>query len=149
MAEARKSEQLIPLYHLPPRDRTVPVVPGHDCIVALRALGEDTRARIVGLLIQKPLDVGQIAEQLGVSQYNVSKHLRILREAGLLEVEKSGRTRLYALSETIRSRATTGGVLDLGCCSFRFQGHPEEPRPRALARARRKGRTRPRTARVR
>src|SRR6185295_14712739 len=66
------------------------------------------------------LDVGEIARRLGVSQYNVSKHLRILREAGLLEVEKSGRTRSYALPETIRGRAVQGGVLDLGCCSFQF-----------------------------
>jgi DNA-binding transcriptional ArsR family regulator len=91
-------------------------------VVALRALGEDTRVRIVGLLIHEALDVGEIARRLGVSQYNVSKHLRILREAGLLEVEKSGRTRLYALSETIRGRAKEGGVLDLGCCSFQFDG---------------------------
>jgi DNA-binding transcriptional ArsR family regulator len=90
-------------------------------VVALRALAEDTRVRIVGLLIHETLDVGEIAKRLDVSQYNVSKHLRILREAGLLEVEKSGRTRLYALPAPIRRRATDGGVLDLGCCSFQFQ----------------------------
>jgi len=60
-----------------------PVLEGTDCVVALRALGEDTRVRIVGLLLQSPLDVNEIAARLGVSQYNVSKHLRILREAGL------------------------------------------------------------------
>ncbi len=70
--------------------------------MALRALGEDTRVRIVGLLIDEALDVGEISRRLGVSPYNVSKHLRILRDAGLLEVEKSGRTRLYALPDTIR-----------------------------------------------
>jgi DNA-binding transcriptional ArsR family regulator len=121
MAEARKIDQFVPLYRLPPGDRTVAAIPGHDCVVALRALGEDTRVRIVGLLIHEALDVGEIAKRLDVSQYNVSKHLRILREAGLLEVKKSGRTRFYALSETIRGRATAGGVLDLGCCSFQFE----------------------------
>jgi DNA-binding transcriptional ArsR family regulator len=121
MAEARKSDQFVQLYRLPPRDRTVAAIPGHDCVVALKALGEDTRVRIVGLLIHEALDVGEIAKRLGVSQYNVSKHLRILREAGLLEVEKSGRARLYALPETIRGRATADGVVDLGCCSFQFQ----------------------------
>ena len=92
------------------------MVHGHDCVVALRALGEDTRVRIVGLLIDEALDVGEISKRLGVSQYNVSKHLRILREAGLLEVEKNGRTRLYALPETIRGRAGGG----------------QRPRPRLL-----------------
>jgi DNA-binding transcriptional ArsR family regulator len=121
MAEARKTDQFVQLYRLPPGDRSLAAIPAHDCVVALRALGEDTRVRIVGLLIHDALDVGEIARRLGVSQYNVSKHLRILREAGLLEVEKSGRTRLYALSETIRGRATQGGVVDLGCCSFQFE----------------------------
>ena len=76
--------------------------------------------RIVGLLIEAPLDVGEIARRVGVSQYNVSKHLRILREAGLLEVEKTGRRRLYALPDSIRRHAAESGVLDLGCCSFNF-----------------------------
>jgi DNA-binding transcriptional ArsR family regulator len=121
MAEPRKS-QAVRLYRLPVRDRTLPVVQGQDCVMALRALGEDTRVRIVGLLIDEALDVGEIAKRLGVSPYNVSKHLRILREAGLLDVEKSGRKHLYALPDTIRGRAATGRVLDLGCCSFQFQG---------------------------
>ena len=120
MAQRRTLDQSVHPYRLP-RDRTVPVVHGHDCVVALRALGEDTRVRIVGLLINETLDVGEISKRLGVSPYNVSKHLRILREAGLLEVKKHGRARLYALPETIRGRAMEGSVLDLGCCSFQFQ----------------------------
>jgi DNA-binding transcriptional ArsR family regulator len=122
MAGPRKVDQSVQLYRLPPGNRVLPVVHGNDCVVALRALGEDTRVRIIGLLIDEPLDVGEISRRLAVSPYNVSKHLRILREAGLLEVEKNGRTRLYALPETIRGRAAEGTVLDLGCCSFQFQG---------------------------
>ena len=122
MAGSRKVDQSVQLYRLPPGSRSLPVVHGNDCVVALRALGEDTRVRIIGLLLDEPLDVGGISKRLGVSQYNVSKHLRILREAGLLEVEKNGRTRLYALPATIRGRAAEGAVLDLGCCSFQFQG---------------------------
>ena len=64
--------------------------------------------------------MGEIARRVGVSQYNVSKHLRILREAGLLQVEKRGRRHLYALPEAIRRQAADGSVLDLGCCSFQF-----------------------------
>jgi DNA-binding transcriptional ArsR family regulator len=98
------------------------MIKGHDCVVALRALGEDTRVRIIGLLIDAPLDVNEIGRRLGVSQYNVSKHLRILREAGLLRVEKDGRRHFYALPEEIRRRAAAGSILDLGCCSFQFDG---------------------------
>jgi DNA-binding transcriptional ArsR family regulator len=132
MAESPKPDPPVLLYRLPPRKRTLPVLHGHDCVAALKALGEETRVRIVGLLIEEALDVGQIARELGVSQYNVSKHLRILREAGLLEVEKNGRQHRYALVEAIRRRAAEGAVVDLGCCSFQFEGVPKnvaQPRP--------------------
>ena len=97
MAEARKSDQFVQLYRLPPGDRSIAAIPGHDCVVALRALGEDTRVRIVGLLIHDALDVGEIAKRLGVSQYNVSKHLRILREAGLVRARTEAQRRMYEL----------------------------------------------------
>ena len=112
-------------YRLPARapgaGRPVPMVELTDCVVALRALGEDTRVRIVGLLMDHPLDVGAIAQRLGLTAYNTSKHLRVLREAGLLEVVKDGRQRLYGLPEAIKRQAEEGQVLDLGCCSFQFQ----------------------------
>jgi len=136
MTESRKPGESVQLYRLPPRARTLPVVHEQNCVVALKALGEDTRVRIVGLLMDQALDVGAISRQLGVSQYNVSKHLRILREAGLLEVAKNGRTRLYALPETIRRRAAEGNVLDLGCCSFQFQGAAKDLSPLPPARPR-------------
>ena len=108
-------------YRLPGQGRSLPVVQqSHDCVTALRALAEETRVRIVGLLIDHPMDVGAISGALGVSPYNVSKHLRVLREAGLLEVEKEGRLRRYALPEAIKREAAAGRVLDLGCCSFQF-----------------------------
>lgn len=92
--------------------------------------------RIVGLLMDQALDVGAISDALGVSPYNVSKHLRVLREAGLLEVEKEGRLRRYALPEGIKREAAAGRVLDLGCCSFQFADTaPAASRPRAVATA--------------
>src|SRR5262245_16125458 len=100
--------------------RPLPMVQSGDCVVALRALGEDTRVRIVGLLMERALDVTEIAQRLGVTAYNASKHLRGLREAGLLEVVKDGRQRLYSLPDTIKRQAADGRILDLGCCSFQF-----------------------------
>ena len=135
MAAPRKSDRPVQTYRLPPRNRMLPVVQGNDCVVALRALGEDTRVRIVGLLIDEALGVGEISKRLGVSQYNVSKHLRILREAGLLEVEKDGRNHLYALTDAI-GRDAKDGVLDLGCCSFQFNGPSAGDKPPAPRRRR-------------
>jgi DNA-binding transcriptional ArsR family regulator len=119
MAE-RKAGQPLPFYRFAPGTATRHATESLDCVVALRALGESTRARIVGMLIDAPLDVSEISNGLGISQYNASKHLRILREAGLLELEVQGRRHLYALPDTIR-RAAEAHVLDLGCCSFQFE----------------------------
>jgi DNA-binding transcriptional ArsR family regulator len=128
------SQPPVPGYRLPVNRRVLPMVQTTDCVVALRALGEDTRVRIVGLLLERAMDVGDISSQLGVSAYNVSKHLRVLREAGLLEVEKDGRQRTYALPDAIRRQAAAGKVLDLGCCSFQFEGAALEPSGQGSAR---------------
>jgi DNA-binding transcriptional ArsR family regulator len=99
---------------------------GIDCIVALKALGEETRLRILRLLFKEQLSVNEITERLGASQYNVSKHLRIMREAGLLETRKDGKQRLYAVPEKLRTQiAANNFVLDLGCCTFRCDRLPK------------------------
>ena len=103
-----------------------PPLSGLDCISALRALGEETRLRLLRLVFDKPLSVNEISERLGVTQYNVSKHLRIMREAGLLETEKNGQQRLYGVAANLKSQlAANGNVLDLGCCTFRLNELPE------------------------
>lgn len=92
-----------------------------DCIDALKALGEENRLRIVKMLIKDKHNVNEIAEALQITQYNVSKHLRVLREAGLLETTKQGQQRFYALATDFRTHITENeGVLDLGCCTFHF-----------------------------
>jgi DNA-binding transcriptional ArsR family regulator len=94
---------------------------GLNCIAALKALGEETRLRILRLLFKEQLSVNGISERLRVSQYNVSKHLRIMREAGLLETEKRGKQRLYSVTTKLKSQVTANNnVLDLGCCTFRL-----------------------------
>ena len=96
------------------------MLPAQDCVVALKALGEETRVRIVGLLLERPMAVGELARRLPASHYNVSKHLRVLREAGLLELEKHGRRHLYALPQDLKRSARDGRIVDLGCCTFQF-----------------------------
>jgi DNA-binding transcriptional ArsR family regulator len=96
-----------------------------DCIAALKALGELSRLRIMRLLLKERLGVNAVSQRLGMSQYNVSKHLRILREAGLLEVERQGKLRLYGVIPSLKSQlAANKNVLELGCCTFRFDKLP-------------------------
>lgn len=97
-----------------------------DCIHALKALGEENRMRIVRLLLRHQRSVNAIAEDTGLTQYNVSKHLRVLREAGLLEQKKHGQQRLYELASDFREHlAENRNVLDLGCCQFDFNKLPK------------------------
>ena len=56
----------------------------------LRALSEPTRLRIMRLLAHMELAVGELAQVLGQSQPRVSRHIRILCDAGLAERRKEG-----------------------------------------------------------
>jgi DNA-binding transcriptional ArsR family regulator len=99
---------------------------GTDCIAALKALGELNRLRIVHLLLKESLGVNAISNRLGMSQYNVSKHLRILKDAGLVQMEQKGRQRLHSVVPGLKSHlAEKKNVLDLGWCTFRFDRLPK------------------------
>jgi DNA-binding transcriptional ArsR family regulator len=61
------------------------------------AVGDGSRRQILDLLSGGPQAVGEIAGATGLSQPNASRHLRILREAGLVEPRVEGQRRIYAL----------------------------------------------------
>ena len=62
------------------------------------ALGEPVRRRILELLHEGPTPVGQLAERLPVGRPAVSKHLRVLSNAGLIEHRSVGTRNLYLLA---------------------------------------------------
>jgi DNA-binding transcriptional ArsR family regulator len=61
------------------------------------ALAEPSRRRILDLLRERERPVGELVSSLRISQPGVSKHLRVLRDAGLVHVRPHGRRRLYTL----------------------------------------------------
>ncbi|ORA26021.1 ArsR/SmtB family transcription factor [Mycobacterium aquaticum] len=64
------------------------------------AIADPVRRRILLLLRGRPLPAGEVAAQFGISRPAVSRHLRVLREAGLVEVDadsSDGRERTYRL----------------------------------------------------
>ena len=63
----------------------------------LAALAEPTRFLIVELLRDGPRSVGDIVQRLRLSQPQVSKHLRVLSDAGLVEVRPLAQQRIYGL----------------------------------------------------
>jgi DNA-binding transcriptional ArsR family regulator len=66
-------------------------------MTAYAALAEPNRRQILDLLRGGERSVGELVERLQLSQPGVSKHLKVLREAGLVAVRAAGKQRLYAL----------------------------------------------------
>jgi len=65
---------------------------------AFNAVAEPRRRQIVDLLAGGERPVNDLVRELGVAQPQVSKHLRVLREVGVVDVREEGRRRLYRLN---------------------------------------------------
>jgi DNA-binding transcriptional ArsR family regulator len=63
----------------------------------LNALAEPNRMRIVELLREGPLTVGEIADRLGLRQPQTSKHLKVLSDNGIVEAKVDANRRIYKL----------------------------------------------------
>jgi DNA-binding transcriptional ArsR family regulator len=61
------------------------------------ALSDPNRRAVMELLLERPRAVNELVERLGLSQPGTSKHLRVLREAGLVKVRTEAQRRVYAL----------------------------------------------------
>lgn len=76
-----------------------------------RAIGEETRLRIMALLIRGELTVTEITNILGQSQPRVSRHLKILADAGLAERHREGAWMFYRIAAEARENPSLGAVL--------------------------------------
>lgn len=84
-----------------------------DTLAILKALGDDTRFKIIEILLEHNYCVRTLAGELGISEAAVSQHLKVLKEAGLLEGERRGyymhydvnRDVLYKLASKIEELA--------------------------------------------
>jgi DNA-binding transcriptional ArsR family regulator len=63
----------------------------------LRALADDGRRTLVEALAKAPATAGELAELLPIARPGVSRHLRVLREAGLVESRQEAQRRVYSL----------------------------------------------------
>jgi DNA-binding transcriptional ArsR family regulator len=68
---------------------------------AFNAVAEPRRRQILDVLAGGERPVGDLVEELGLGQPQVSKHLRVLREVGAVEVRSDGRRRLYRLNGAV------------------------------------------------
>jgi ArsR family transcriptional regulator, nickel/cobalt-responsive transcriptional repressor len=101
-----------------------PMKDAHDfdfCAARLKALADPERLRIVRELRKRPFFVGELAELLQVEIANLSHHLGVLRQEGLVETEKQGRFVLYRLHPSVFDATSPDSQqLDLGCCRLNF-----------------------------
>jgi ArsR family transcriptional regulator len=104
--------------------RSVPpsrLKPMSDAALALvaarfRVLGEPLRLRLLQHLQGGELSVGELTERLGTTQPNVSKHLRLLGEAGLVARRQDGNTAYYSIADE-----TVFALCDLVCARLAEQ----------------------------
>ena len=66
-------------------------------LAVLEVIAEPTRRRILDAVRDGERSVGELVEQVGMHQPGVSRHLKVLRDAGLVEVRRDAQRRLYRL----------------------------------------------------
>ncbi|MCI0429965.1 MAG: metalloregulator ArsR/SmtB family transcription factor [Rhodospirillales bacterium] len=93
-----------------------------ECANVLRALADETRLQILESLLVREKCVSDLVEEIGKQQPHVSHHLRILREAGLIEGIREGQRVCYRMAPGLQLRLKTlrHEAIDLGCCRISF-----------------------------
>ncbi len=86
-------------------------------------LAEPVRRRILDLLRERPRSVGELTAELGLSQPGTSKHLRVLREAGLVRVRAEAQRRWYELDPAPLA------AVDAWLAPYRWMWPLLDPRP--------------------
>jgi DNA-binding transcriptional ArsR family regulator len=77
-----------------------------------KILSDDTRQKIMSRCCCRWCNVGQLVDEVGVSQPTVSHHLGVLREAGLVHVRREGRQVFYSLNQNLVAECCGRLVLD-------------------------------------
>jgi len=94
-----------------------PVSP--SCAAKLKVLSDSTRLAVMESLMNGARKVRELMEELGIEQSLLSHHLAILRDAGLVEATREGKTMIYQLPTTVTD-STAGKAINLGCCKISF-----------------------------
>ena len=101
-----------------------------DPVSRLKALADPTRLRILALLGEEELSVGELTTILGMTQSRVSGHLAVLRDAELVRDRRQGTSAFYSLDAEGASRVTWDAVraIDLGSTAASASGNMGVPR---------------------
>jgi DNA-binding transcriptional ArsR family regulator len=98
------------------------------CAQLLAALAAPERLKIIRFLAEGPHNVTEIAEMLAIPAVNVSHHLNVLKQSGLIRGKKQGRFVHYSICPGVLEAAVEAGVpreaLNLGCCRLEIPAGP-------------------------
>jgi DNA-binding transcriptional ArsR family regulator len=80
-----------------------------------KALADPTRRQVLALLRERPMSAGELADHFQVSKPTMSAHFTVLRESGLIDASKNGKSIIYrlkmsVLEETLMGLAQTVGL---------------------------------------
>jgi ArsR family transcriptional regulator len=109
--------------------------------VLLAAVAEPTRLRVLWHLARGPEHVGRLADLVDIPMVNMSHHLGVMRQAGILEDEKDGRRVIYKLRPEVftpGNDAEVLGVLTLGPFRMVLRTKGEPPQVGTHSKSRRK-----------
>lgn len=92
-------------------------------LFSLKAIADESRWRILEILLKQDLCVGALARRVGLSEAAISQHLQVLRKAGLVKGEKRGywthysvdRENLRQLARKVEALAELSGCTEKGC----------------------------------
>lgn len=97
-------------------------ITAQECAVILRAVGDSTRLTILESLLAQEKCVSDLVMELNRPQPYISHHLRILRQAGLIEGQRDGKQVCYRIvphmQNSLKHRGEQG--LNFGCCQLSF-----------------------------
>ncbi|MBU1319759.1 MAG: metalloregulator ArsR/SmtB family transcription factor [candidate division Zixibacteria bacterium] len=87
------------------------------CASVFRALSDETRLRILLMLEARPRSVNEIVDFFLLTQPTISRHLFVLKKAGLVNVERQGQKKIYSLNESALRNDAFDYFLQFHCCS--------------------------------
>jgi len=98
-------------------------MPPENWVKVLKALADHHRLALMRELLGTTRSVNELARKLDMTQYNVSKHLRVLWMTGLVVSKRDGTRKDYTVNPALVRAAgpAASAQLDLGCCSFDFE----------------------------
>lgn len=79
-----------------------------------KALADPTRRQVLALLRERPMSAGELADHFQVSKPTMSAHFTVLREAGLIDASKHGKSIIYRLKMSVLEEALMGLAQTVG-----------------------------------